>query len=86
MNSDPKDAARRMGIRQQTSGEQFLEAQQGLHVPSREENLRMIGGATPELAVAGRRLMALMVDAKLLRSELEIEGVFAPGPLEAMPQ
>ncbi len=86
MNSDPKDAARRMGIRQQTSGEQFLEAQQGLHVPSREENLRMIGGATPELAVAGRRLMALMVDAKLLRSELEIEGVLAPGPLEAMPK
>jgi len=86
MNSDPKDAARRMGIRQQTSGEQFLEAQQGLHVPSREENLRMIGGAAPELAVTGRRLMALMVDAKLLRSELEIEGVLAPGPLEAMPQ
>jgi NitT/TauT family transport system substrate-binding protein len=84
MNSDPKDAARRMGIRQQTSGEQFLEAQQGLRVPSREENLRMIGGATPELAVAGRRLMALMVDGKLLRSELEIEGVLAPGPLEAM--
>ena len=27
---DPKDAARRMGIRQQTTGEQFLEAQQGL--------------------------------------------------------
>jgi NitT/TauT family transport system substrate-binding protein len=86
MNSDPKDAARRMGIRQQTSGEQFLEAQQGLHVPSREENLRMIGGPTPELAVTGRRLMALMVDAKLLRSELEIEGVLAPGPLQGLPR
>ena len=33
MARDPKDAARRMGIRQQTSGEQFLEAQKGLHVP-----------------------------------------------------
>jgi NitT/TauT family transport system substrate-binding protein len=86
MNSDPKDAARRMGIRQQTSGEQFLEAQQGLHVPSREENLRMIGGPTPELAVSGRRLMALMVDAKLLSSELEIEGVLAPGPLQDLPR
>jgi NitT/TauT family transport system substrate-binding protein len=81
MKSNPKDAARRMGIRQQTSGEQFLEAQQGLHVPSREENLRMLGGAKPELAVAGRRLMALMVDAKLLRTGLEIEGMLAPGPL-----
>src|SRR6185436_11817416 len=68
MKRDPKDAARRMGIRQQRTGEQFLEAQKGLHVPSREENLRMLGGQTPELAVSGRRLMALMVDAKLLRA------------------
>jgi NitT/TauT family transport system substrate-binding protein len=81
MKSEPNDAAQRMGIRQQTSGEQFLEAQRGLHVPSREENLAMLGGATPELAVTGRRLMALMVDAKLLRGGLEIEGVLAPGPL-----
>ena len=77
---EPKDAARRMGIRQQTTGEQFLEAQKGLHVPTREENLRMLGGQTPELLVTGRRLMALMVDAKLLRTRLEIEEVLAPGP------
>jgi NitT/TauT family transport system substrate-binding protein len=81
MKREPNDAARRMGIRQQTTGEQFLEAQRGLHIPSREENLRMLGGATPELAVTGHRLMALMVDAKLLRAGLEIEGVLAPGPL-----
>jgi hypothetical protein len=41
----------------------------------------MLGGATPELAVTGRRLMALMVDAKLLRTGLDIEGVLAPAPL-----
>ena len=86
MKSDPKDAARRMGIRQQTSGEQFLEALQGLRIPSREENLRMLGGATPELAVTGRRLMALMVDAKLLRTGLEIEDVLAPAPLAELPR
>ena len=51
MKREPEDAARRMGIRQQTTGEQFLEAQQGLHIPSRDENLKMLGGATPELAV-----------------------------------
>jgi NitT/TauT family transport system substrate-binding protein len=83
-NSDPRDAARRMGIRQQTSGEQFLQAEQGLHIPSREENLKMLGGTSPELAVTGRRLMALMVDAKLLRSELHIEDVLAPAPLASM--
>jgi NitT/TauT family transport system substrate-binding protein len=81
MKSQPEDAARRMGIRQQTTGEQFLEAQRGLHIPSREENLSLLGGATPGLGVTGRRLMALMVDAKLLRTGLEIEGLLAPGPL-----
>jgi len=82
MQRDPGDAASRMGIRQQTSGEQFLEAQQGLHVPSRDENLKMLGGTQPELAISGRRLMALMLEAKLLRSGLNIEQVLAPQPLE----
>ena len=86
MQRDPKDAARRMGVRQQTSGEQFLAAQQGLHVPSRDENLRMLGGGSPELAVTGRRLMTLMVDAKLLRSNIDIERVLAPGPLASLPR
>jgi NitT/TauT family transport system substrate-binding protein len=70
-----------MGIRQQTTGEQFLATLQGLHVPSRDENLRMLGGATPELAVTGRRLMSLMVDAKLLRAGVNIGDVLAPEPL-----
>jgi NitT/TauT family transport system substrate-binding protein len=78
MTRNPKDAARQMGIRQQTSGEQFLAAQKGLHVPSRDENLRMLGGTTPELAVTGRRLMSLMVEAKLLRAQLDIEALLAP--------
>jgi NitT/TauT family transport system substrate-binding protein len=81
MKREPRAAAEKMGIRQQTSGEQFLEAQKGLHVPSRDENLAMLGGPNPELAVTGRRLMALMLEAKLLRSELDIEQVLAPQPL-----
>jgi NitT/TauT family transport system substrate-binding protein len=81
LTRNPADAARRMGIRQQTTGEQFLEALRGLKIPSREDNLRMLGGPNPELAVTGRRLMALMVDAKLLRSGVEIESVLAPEPL-----
>ncbi len=86
MEKDPADAARRMGIRQQTSGEQFLKALQGLHIPTRDENLRMLGGANPELVASGRRLMSLMVDAKLLRTPFEIEGVLAPGPLADLPR
>ena len=84
LGREPQDAARRMGIRQQTTGEQFLKALKGLHIPSREENLKMLGGVQPELVVSGRRLMALMLEARLLRAPLEIEGVLAPGPLASL--
>jgi NitT/TauT family transport system substrate-binding protein len=86
MKREPADAARRMGIRQQTTGEQFLESLHGLYIPSLEDNLRMLGGATPELAVNGRRLMALMLEAKLLRARVDIESVLAPGPLADLPR
>jgi len=85
MKLDPKDAARRMGIRQQTSGAQFLAALQGLHIPSHGENLKMLGGSAPELALTGQRLMALMLEAKLLREALHIESVLAPQPLANLP-
>ena len=86
MKREPKDAARRMGLRQQTTGEQFLEAQKGLHVPSRQENLRMLGGTKPELAVSGHRLMSLMLDSRLLKTSIDIERLLAPGPLESLEQ
>jgi NitT/TauT family transport system substrate-binding protein len=85
LKREPTDAARRMGIRQQSTGEQFLEGLRGLHIPSREENLKMLGGATPELAVTGRRLMSLMLESKLLRADFPIETVIAPGPLQEAP-
>ena len=86
MGREPEDAARRMGIRQQTSGDQFLEGLKGLHIPSREENLRMLGGAQPELVTHGRRLMALMRDAQLLPQDVQIEKILAPGPLVELPR
>jgi len=84
LKREPVDAAKRMGIRQQTSGEQFAAALGGLHIPSREENLAMIGGARPALATTGERLMTLMVEAKLLRSSIPIEKVLAPAPMQAL--
>jgi NitT/TauT family transport system substrate-binding protein len=84
LDRDPTDAAARMAVRQQITGEQFLQALQGLHIPSRAENLKMLAGPTPALAVSGRKLMTLMVEAKLLRSTLEIDGLLAPGPLQKL--
>jgi hypothetical protein len=46
----------------------------------------MLGGANPELAVTGRRLMTLMVEAKLLRADLDIGSVLAPKPLLDLPK
>jgi NitT/TauT family transport system substrate-binding protein len=85
LEREPKDAAARMAVREQITGEQYLRALHGLRIPSRAENLTMLGGAAPGLVVSGRQLMTLMVDAKLLRSTLEIEGLLAPGPLQKLP-
>lgn len=85
MQNDPGDAARRMGVRQQMTASQFLQAQRGLHVPGRDENLALLGGPAPALVASGRRLMRLMLDARLLHQPVEIETLLAPGPLGALP-
>ena len=84
LERDPKDAARRMSVRHQTNGEQFLQTLQGLRFPSREENLKMLGGATPDLAVSGARLMGLMREAKLVKGQVEVEALLAPNPLQSI--
>jgi hypothetical protein len=45
--SEPEDAARRMGIRHRRRGA-VPRGPKGIQTPSREENLRMLGGATPD--------------------------------------
>lgn len=85
LGRDPRDAARRMGVRQQKSGEQFLETLQGLRFPAREENLRMLAGADAELIGAGRRLVALMRQARLLDAPVEVAPLLAPGALTRLP-
>ena len=74
-----------MAVREQITGEQFLEALRGLRIPSRADNLEMLAGAEPHLVVSGRQLMTLMVQARLLRSTLQIEGLLAPGSLQNLP-
>jgi NitT/TauT family transport system substrate-binding protein len=86
LKREPLDAARRMGVRQQSSGEQFLEALKGLHIPSREENMKLLGGTAPGLAVNANRLMDLMIESKLLQSRVKVEEILAPGPLASLPR
>jgi NitT/TauT family transport system substrate-binding protein len=85
LERNPKDAATRMAVREQTTGDQFLQALRGLRIPSRADNLKMLAGEKPSLAVSGRQLMNLMLDAKLLHRKPEIDALLAPGPLQKLP-
>ncbi|HVY05512.1 MAG TPA: ABC transporter substrate-binding protein [Burkholderiales bacterium] len=82
---NPKDAAERMAVREQITGEQFLQALKGLKIPSRADNLVMLAGEHPGLAISARQLMTLMVDAKLLRNPIDIDGLLASAPLQKLP-
>jgi NitT/TauT family transport system substrate-binding protein len=84
LQQEPNDAARRMSRRQQTTAEQFLRALEGLHIPSREENLAMLDGDSPGLVTSGAHLMNLMIDAKLLQQAINIKEVLEPAPLKAL--
>lgn len=79
---EPEDAARRMSVRQQTSGEQFLETLKGLRFPGREENLSMLAGPEPQLATSGKLLEGLMLEAKLLERPVDVGALLAPDLLQ----
>jgi NitT/TauT family transport system substrate-binding protein len=85
LKQQPDDAGRRMGLRQQATGDQFLETLKGVRFPSREDNLKMLAGAPPGLSLTGGKLMALMLEAKLLHSSVNIDELLAPGPLNRLP-
>jgi NitT/TauT family transport system substrate-binding protein len=85
LEREPADAAGRMSVRQQTSGEQFLQTLKGLRFPPREENLKMIAGPMPALASSGGLLMGLMLEAKLLEKPVEVGSLLAPDPLQRLP-
>lgn len=86
LGRDQQDAARRMSVRQQVSGEQFLQTLRGLRFPSRDENLAMLAGPAPQLLVTGQRLMAMMRESKLLPRPVEVGALLAPAPLQGMPR
>ncbi len=83
---DQQDAARRMSVRQQVSGEQFLQTLRGLRFPSRDENLTMLAGPAPQIVVTGRRLMGMMRESKLLPRPVEVDALLAPAPLQGLPR
>ena len=85
LREHPEDAARRMGVRQQIGAEAFLAALKGLRLPSLAENLAMIDGRDATLASTGRKMMAMMLEARLIDEPIALEEVFEPRLLKSLP-
>ena len=80
----PQDAAKRMSVRQQTTGAQFLETLKGLRFPTREQNLAMLAGPNPTLVASARRLADLMREARLISGPVDVAALLAPATLEQL--
>lgn len=72
VHTNPADAHARMGKRMGTDPEAFAAAMAGLIVPSREDNQKLLGGATPGLIAPARRLAEIMLREKMIPAPVDI--------------
>lgn len=82
LEARPQDAAERMSKRLDLSPEEVLASYDGLRLPDRAENLALLGGANPTLLPTVVRLEKLMVERKLLRAAVAVDGLLTPTVLE----
>ncbi|OOZ39450.1 hypothetical protein BOW53_11595 [Solemya pervernicosa gill symbiont] len=75
MNGNPQDAALRISKRLGISPEEFIESLNGLEIPDRETNLRMLAGERPELIASGNKLKLVMLSSDLLLNDIDIETI-----------
>jgi NitT/TauT family transport system substrate-binding protein len=75
LTSNPADAARRMGKREGITAAEFSEALNGMIIPDRSENRRLLAGALLEPAT---RLSTVMVQGKLLSRPVEPSRLLTP--------
>ncbi len=81
MRAKPEDAARRMAPRLGLPPEKVMDEYDGLLLPDAGENLRMLDGASPALAVAARKLVAVMRARNLLSARPDLTHLLEPAPL-----
>jgi len=78
INVNPDDAAYRMAAHFKLPPEEVLSTFKGLVLPDLENNLRLLGGATP-VALSNARIIAdTMLKAGLLHREADLNGLFRP--------
>lgn len=68
LRARPDDAAQRIAKRIGISGKEYLDSLNGLKIPDRAENIRLLEGAAPTILAAAQRLADAMLQKKLLHA------------------
>jgi len=80
LRADPEDACRRIAKRQGVSCREFQRSLEGIEVPDRAGNERLLTGSRPELLAPAERLAGVMLRNGLLRRPVDPRRLFATTP------
>lgn len=84
LKENPQDASRRMAGRVDLGSVEFLEALQGLSLPDRALNLKLLGPDNPTLLVPARRLANVMLSQKLIERPVDPSKLLDPDNAEKL--
>jgi NitT/TauT family transport system substrate-binding protein len=78
LRQHPRDAAQHMAKRQQITPTEVLESYEGLILPDRDRNRRLLGndGQRPELEATAKRLASVMYRDELLKTDVDVSRLF----------
>lgn len=76
IKQSPGEAAKVLKSRMKLSVDETLSAYEGLILPGREMNRKMLGGATPTLRIPAGKLAVLMLNKGLLRGKVDPSVLF----------
>jgi NitT/TauT family transport system substrate-binding protein len=78
MDENPTKAASRMAKRLDMEPDAFLESLKGMVLPSREENVRLLGGKSPAILPPAKRLEEIMRNEHMLPAAVDISSAIDP--------
>lgn len=73
LEENPEDAARRVCGREGVSPEQYLKSLEGVVLPDKETNLKMLAGQSPAILDTLRNLCDVMIDAGMLSKSIQAD-------------
>jgi NitT/TauT family transport system substrate-binding protein len=79
IQTNRQDAYSRMSKRMGVDTETFRASREGIKVPSRRENQRLLGGKAPELLIPAGRLVETMLRAHMIPGTVDIAAAIDPG-------